>query len=95
MIPALEQAARDPTLRGRAFQVYYVLTLQLDTYQFRTIKVTAEARSLRIGRPQLSRALNLLIERGYIEAKLDQGDARRRVFRLVPSVSPEAHTPAA
>ena len=95
MIPALQQAALDPSLRGRTFQVYVFLCGQLDSYQFRPIKITAHAHTLRLKRPHLSRALNLLIEKGYIDAKLDENDSRRRVYRLIYSLPETVRKPAA
>lgn len=87
MIPALQQAAFDPTLRGRRLQVYIYLCSHLDVSEFRHVKFAAEARSLGIRRQHLSSAITHLIERGYLEAKLDDGDLRRHIYRLKYSVS--------
>lgn len=86
MIPALAQAALDPAISGRTMQVYVYLIGQLDTYQFRPIKITQTAHVMKIKRPNLSRALTLLIERGYLEAQKDGDDERRHVYRLVNSL---------
>jgi DNA-binding MarR family transcriptional regulator len=95
MIPALQQAALDPSLRGRTFQVYVFLCGQLDTYEFRPIKITAHCKTLQIKRPNLSLAINTLIDKGYLDAKLDQNDERRRVYRLFNSVPQDIRKPAA
>ena len=87
MIPALEQAALDPAITGRTMQVYVYLLSQLDVCQFRAIKIRSTARTMRLERALLSLAVTTLVERGYLEAKRDGNDLRRRAFRLVFSVS--------
>ena len=92
MIPALDQAALDQAIRGRTMQVYVFLTRQLDVCHFRPIKIGQVSRTMRLERALVSRAVTLLLERGYLEARQDETDDRRRVFRLVHSVSAMTRT---
>lgn len=100
MIPALQQAATDKELRGKRHRVtvYLYLCTVLDTNEFRPIKITALARFLCIRRSHLSEAVNYLIGAGYLDAKRDREDERRRSYRLFysrQSVPQTGHTQAA
>jgi DNA-binding MarR family transcriptional regulator len=86
MIPAVRQAALDKGITGRTMQIYVYLTEQLDVSDFRPIKLTGVAHAMRFRRSHLSDAITLLLERGYLEARQDREDERRRTFRLVYSL---------
>lgn len=95
MIPALAQAALDHDIKGRTVQVYIHLCGQLDVCQFRRLKLTAAARAMGFDLALLSRAVTTLEARGYLESQQDPDDDRRRLFRLVYSLSCDTRTRAA
>jgi DNA-binding MarR family transcriptional regulator len=82
MIPALQQAALDPTLTGRRFQIYVYLCGRLDPVEYRHIKFASESRTLGIACSKLSPIIKHLVTRGYIQTTLDKQDRRRRRYRL-------------
>lgn len=86
MIPALHQAALDPTLSGRRLQVYVYLCSRLDPFEYRHIKFAAESRILGIQRPHFSKAISHLLRRGYLESVPDDSDQRRQRYRLRYSI---------
>ena len=95
MIPVLAQAALDRAIMGRTMQVYVYLTGELDVCQFRPIKKGAISRAMKLERALVSRAITTLETRGYLESQADPDDDRRRVFRLLYSVSSMTRTRAA
>lgn len=86
MIPALHQAAFDPTVRGRCLQVYLHLCHRLDVMEYRQIKFAAESRIMGIRRPHFSSAVNHLVKQGYLESVPDSDDQRRQKYRLIYSI---------
>lgn len=68
MIPRLEDAARDPTLRDSALRVYLTLVYDLSPVEWRPMKRLALARQLDFSERTIDDAIASLIERGYLEA---------------------------
>jgi hypothetical protein len=85
MIPALRQAAFDPTMRGRRLQVYLHLCFRLDVVEYRYIKFAVESRLLGLQRSHFSSDVNHLVGQGYLDAIPDADDQRRNRYRLVYS----------
>lgn len=79
MIPAFREACRDPEIRGHPLAVLGYLLDRLDVGEFRRLKVIELSRTLRMREDAAARALNALVERGYVER---QGTRRDRRYRL-------------
>ncbi len=91
MTPAFTSAMQDRALRGRTRDVYVWLNEQLDLVDFRAIKHSAIEADLQMRDSNVFRALDLLIERGYL--KRGPRDGRLWTYRLVYS-NPGAAAPA-
>lgn len=83
MIPAFTTAMQDRALRGQPREVYLWLNEELDVVAYRAVKHSAIQQALGIDDSRIFRALQLLIERGY----LDRGerDGRLWTYRLIYS----------
>lgn len=67
MFPALSDASRDPALKGHALTVYVWLTCNLlDWEEYRPLKVEGLSRAIGVSRPTASKALRILVRRGYL-----------------------------
>lgn len=67
VIPALVDAATDRQLRGAPLGVYiWLLCHHLDLEDWKPIKINGLAVSLQIKRHTASRALHVLVDRGYL-----------------------------
>ena len=82
-IPAFATAMQDRALRGHTREVYLWLNEHLDLLTYRPIKHSAIEADLRVEDSTVFRALQLLLERGY----LDRGGREGRLwtYRLVYS----------
>ena len=87
-IPSLQAAANDFELAGPPLSIYlYLLHEVLDLQEFRPVKRLALANRLHCHENTVQRALNLLVDRGY----LDRGKVKpteARTYRLVYSRMP-------
>lgn len=84
MIPAEQDARRDPALRGTPFAVYTHLVDVLHPNDWREVKQLSVASTLGISDRHLRRALNVLTELRYLERQPYRHDAPR-LYRLVYS----------
>lgn len=66
--PILVEAVRDRKLKGAPFTVLCYLHTQLEYGEFRTVKHWAVADAIGIKRQNVSLALHLLVEAGYLRA---------------------------
>lgn len=80
MIPAHRDAARDPKVEGAPLRVYDYLLHELDTEDYSAVKVASVANALRMKDITVYRALNRLVECGYLRRS---GTERVRTYRLV------------
>lgn len=70
VIPALSAAADDTRLRWAPLAVYvWLLCHHLDLQTYRPVKLSGIAIACRLKRHTASRALRVLVERGYIERR--------------------------
>lgn len=68
LFPAMVAASNDLKLRGAPLDVYlWLVCHRLDFHEYRPVKLTALAISRQLRRNTASRALQILIDRGYIE----------------------------
>lgn len=73
-LPALDQASRDRKLKGSPHTVYLWLSCNLlDVEEYRPVKLAGIARAIGLDEDTASRAVRLLVTRGYL--------ARRYVSR--------------
>lgn len=84
LIPAAEDASRDPELRGAPLAVYRYLLDTLDMREWSEVKRLSLQVELGIGKTATAEALELLVHRGYVEldtsTRAGTGQARR--YRL-------------
>lgn len=81
MIPALRAAASDPRVEPALAKVLMYLAADiLDTDEYVTVKVASVAKALHMEDRRVGRALNRLVELGYLRRS---GTARVRTYRLV------------
>jgi predicted transcriptional regulator len=94
--PALVDAAKDPDLAGTPLRVYlWLVTHHLDTVDFRPVKVTGLSFAMRVERNTVTKALNLLVLRGYLTRKYMERDGywyRYFTTRQQPLVGQSKHT---
>ena len=94
--PALTDAAKDDALRGTPITVYLTLvTTYLDPVEFRPLKLTGLAFTLRMRRNTVSKALQLLTTRGYLVRRYVARDGYEYRFvpvRRSPLVAQSEHT---
>lgn len=85
MIPsALEQANGDARLRGAPMAVYVWAFSNLDTMEYRPVKILALAANLHMAKETAVFALRRLCEAGYLaRGPRPHGEARR--YRLLAS----------
>lgn len=69
VIPALLTAAEDVSLRGAPLAVYVWLLTRLDLQRPTSVKIAGVAITLGMKRHTVSRALRVLVVRGYIERR--------------------------
>lgn len=81
-------AARDPAIRGATLSVYLVLFDYLSFWEFRTAKLGSIGRQIDMKKPNVSRAISLLVERGYLVR--GQDDGALRTYRLEASPKHDA-----
>ena len=63
-------AAEDDALRGAPLRVYVWLSCKLlDPLEYRPVKVTGLAALLKIDKDTASKALGVLVERGYLDRR--------------------------
>lgn len=66
---ALRDAAEDDALRGAPLAVYLWLIYRLERYEFRWVKIDGLAYAMKIKTHTASRALKILVRRGYLERR--------------------------
>jgi DNA-binding MarR family transcriptional regulator len=94
-VNALRDAANDDALRGAPLTVYvWLITNHLDTQEPRPVKVSGLARTMRVRRQTVTRALRVLCLRGYLERRNTARGPLYRAYsvRCSPLVSQSAHT---
>lgn len=68
--PAMGEASRDVALHGSAHTVYLWLACNLlNPGDWRGIKISGVAKAARISKPTASRAVRLLVDRGYLKRR--------------------------
>ena len=78
MIPlALHQASTDTALNHAALRVYVFLHGHLDYYTFRPVKLVWLSRHLTLHQSYLTKILQLLTRRGYLERGPREHPSRR------------------
>jgi hypothetical protein len=83
VIPAFATALQDHALRGNPKDVYVWCHEHLDTVDFRAVKVIEVEQDLQMNRVTVTRALDRLVEYGYL--KRGPRDGRIWTYRLVYS----------
>jgi DNA-binding MarR family transcriptional regulator len=76
----VEQALDDVTLTPSARLMMWHLAKRLDWFEFREVKCASLAAEMRIEDQTASRALKLLLARGYLDEQ--RGPRRARAFRM-------------
>lgn len=84
-IPAFFEALQDKSLRGPPREVYLWLNQRLDVVEFRPVKVAEMESALDMTDSTAARALQRVVEAGYVES--GQKIGRIRSFRLFYSRS--------
>ena len=91
MIPAYDDARRDPALHGPPLAVYlHLLHDVLDPVSFRPVKQLALASETNFSLSTIERAMALLLERRYLEREPGHHATGARRYRLVYSRSTPA-----
>ena len=89
MIPkAFLTAALDPDLRPGELRLYIFLHFHLDYVDFRPIKQTWLTRHFHQTRESLSRAINRLCERGYLDRRERTRRGHVHLYRIPFSLPP-------
>lgn len=68
LLPALRDAATDPTLRGAPREVLLLLHAGLDLVDYRPVKAWVLASAIGCRPQTAARALRRLVEEGYLDA---------------------------
>jgi hypothetical protein len=72
--PAMGDASRDPKLHGSTHTVYLWLACNLlNPGDWRGIKISGVAHAARISKPTASKAVRLLVARGYLKRRYAAG----------------------
>jgi predicted DNA-binding transcriptional regulator len=67
LFPALAEASRDRALKGTPHTVYLWLTCNLlDVEEYRAVKLVGLATAIGLDEDTASRALRVLVDRGYL-----------------------------
>lgn len=91
IFPALVSASTDDQLRGAPLDVYLWLCChRLDFIEYRPVKIGGLATSRRLKSDTASRALRILVERGYIERRYLQREGYTYRLRLTRADSAAA-----
>lgn len=91
-LPDPELVATDKQLSDRALRVYLILARRLDPIAYRPIKVSWVAWVLKFHRADASRALSLLVRRGYLDRN-GKNDRGVWTYRIVPTPPDGTKTP--
>lgn len=86
--PAELTFKRDVALSPTARRVYDYLTTELDFLEARLVKIQQHAERISTDRESFGRALDALVDRGYLSEHAPLGNVRR--FTLVWSIPTEA-----
>lgn len=90
MIPSpLVRAAQDAHVRGSTLAVYVLLFEYLSAFEPRPAKLLPLSRSLGIKKPAVSKAIRVLLDRGYLSRGPDVGVMHTYRLEFSPKVSPQ------
>ena len=90
-IRTMRRAAADPAIRGAPLSIYVLLNHELDTVEYRPVKVSALATELHLKTVTAAQALTRLVSAGYLErgGKIDRVRSYRLKWELPKSPAVE------
>jgi hypothetical protein len=86
-IPAHSEAANDAALRGAPLALYDWLIYRLEPHGYRPVNVSRTAEALGMGRNTVAAALQLLVERGYLQCTTTR--TRVIAYRVLTNRDPD------